>query len=51
MKHNYNCERSELSDVFNSTDFLYTCIYNICFRLYGLVVNVQNVSTCTVSKI
>ena len=44
----YNCERSELSSLFNGTDFFYIYIYiYICiFQAVRRAVNVLNVSTC-----
>ena len=38
----YNCERSEISGVFNGTDFIYTYMFQAVRR----AVNVLNVSTC-----
>ena len=49
---NNNCERSELSGLFNGTDFLYIyiykyiCIYICIFQAVRRAVNVLNVSTC-----
>ena len=36
------CERSELSGLFNGTDFIYACVFQAVRR----AVNVLNVSTC-----
>ena len=44
-----NCERSELSGLFNARIFyIYTCIYNYVyiFQAVRRAVNVLNVSTC-----
>ena len=41
-----NCERSELSGLFNGTDFLYIYIYVYFRPAVCRAVNVLNVSTC-----
>ena len=42
----YNCERSELSSLFNGPDFRYIYIYIYIFQAVRRAVNVLNVSTC-----
>ena len=46
--HTYhNCERSELSGLFNARIFyIYVYIYNYIFQAVRRAVNVLNVSTC-----
>ena len=40
------CERSELSSLFNGTDFFYIYMFIIIFQAVRRAVNVLNVSTC-----
>ena len=44
--NNNYCERSELSGLFNGTNFLYIYIYICIFQAVRRAVNVLNVSTC-----